>query len=71
MQIDVELDDPTRQAEAKESLQALTQYFEERLEGYPVTVRAVDQVAQTAAGKHRLVQSELHDLPMSAEVVLN
>ena len=63
--IDVELDDPTRRAAAESSLAELREYFEDRLEGYAVNVRVVDQVAQTAVGKHRLVQSELHDLEVT------
>jgi phenylacetate-CoA ligase len=63
--IEVELDDPSRAVEAAEALRAFGQFFEERLEGYPVTVRVVESVAQTAAGKHRIVRSDLHDIPMS------
>lgn len=64
-QIDVELDDPSRADEAAGAMKALAQFFEEKLEGYPVTVRAVDQIAQTAAGKHLLVRSDLHDVATS------
>jgi phenylacetate-CoA ligase len=62
VQTDVELDDPLRAADVARDLEALRNYLQDRLEGYPVTVRAVDCVAQTAAGKHVVVRSELYDV---------
>jgi hypothetical protein len=41
----------------------LARFFQERLEGYPASVRIVENVVQTAAGKHRIVRSDLHDIP--------
>jgi phenylacetate-CoA ligase len=60
--VEVELDDPARAGEATESLAALRQRVADRLQGYPVNVRVVEQVRQTAAGKHRVIRSELYDL---------
>jgi phenylacetate-coenzyme A ligase PaaK-like adenylate-forming protein len=37
----------------------LARRIREQLEGYPVSVTAVDRVEQTAAGKHRWISSEL------------
>ncbi len=44
----------------------LRQRFGAQLEGYPVQVRIVDAVAQTAAGKHRWIRSDMAPAPATA-----
>lgn len=59
VEVDVELDDSSKQASAQPQLTALREDLQNRLEGYPVQVRVVDRVRQTTAGKHVVVRSEL------------
>jgi len=56
----------TGTGQAAAAIANLQNFVQERLEGYPVTIRLVDSVEQTRAGKHRLIQSELYDLNTAA-----
>jgi phenylacetate-CoA ligase len=62
VRIDVELHDPAAAKEAAPELEALRSFFDNRLGGYPVTLRIVSAIEQTPGGKHRVVQSDLYDL---------
>jgi phenylacetate-CoA ligase len=67
--VDVQLE-PNPEVDMSTGQAAITRlqtFLQERLEGYPVTIRLVDSVEQTRAGKHRLIQSELYDLDTAAE----
>jgi phenylacetate-coenzyme A ligase PaaK-like adenylate-forming protein len=44
------------------AMERLRNFLQQQLEGYPVTIRFVDSIKQTRAGKHRLIQSELYDV---------
>jgi phenylacetate-CoA ligase len=62
VEVEVELDDPSRTAEAAPKLAALKELLTVRLGGYSVNVRTVDSVRQTVTGKHRVITSALCDL---------
>ena len=66
VRIDAELHDPAMADEAAGQLEAMRRFFEDRLGGYPVTLRLVSAVQQTIAGKHRVVESDLYDLNTSS-----
>jgi phenylacetate-CoA ligase len=55
LDVAVELDGPARPADVRK----IEQTLHDLVEGYPVRLEFVSQVPQTAAGKHRLVTSEL------------
>jgi phenylacetate-CoA ligase len=65
VEVEVELDDPSRAGEIAPKLAALKELLTQRLGGYDVNVRTVDCVRQTETGKHRVITSALCDLGKS------
>jgi phenylacetate-CoA ligase len=65
VRIDAELHDPHAAEQAAPALEALRRFFDDRLGGFPVSIRVVPAVEQTVSGKHRVVRSDLYDLNTS------
>jgi phenylacetate-CoA ligase len=65
VRIDAELHDPAAAELAAPALESLRRFFDERLGGFPVSLRVVPAVQQTISGKHRVVLSDLYDLNTS------
>ncbi len=64
VEVDLEL-----QPSASVDVDTLRQRFTQQLEGFPVDVRLVDTVEQTAAGKHRWIRSDMTGLALTSPVV--
>jgi phenylacetate-CoA ligase len=60
--VQIEPDERASPETRKTQLAGFERFLRERLEGYPVFLHIVDQVEQTAAGKHLVVVSDLYDL---------